>query len=259
MEINLSTPEKRNTKIKKTSMASVELLKPSKEETPHLFYLLPFIHAFRQRYSPIKRCVSYGEFPIEDRKAYLERIDFYKNEFNEETFFKYVESNIDEILNEVNLRWGLSILTCYADGHSDINIRLQANQICNLVRFDSYHLSFIDRIKFDKKEYLRISKDFFNGKPNKKIPIKHLDGFWNNIGATDSIGLLYMRNYKLITDNTLTKMFRFCITKLIFHWASLFKIGAKGNTLEGIDEFLDKYYKQAEYNEKTFNEFISNE
>ena len=259
MEINLSIPEKRNTKIKKISMASVELLNPSKEETPHLFYLLPFIHAFRQRYSPIKRCVSYGEFPIKDRKAYLERIDFYKNEFNEEIFFKYVESNIDEILNEVNLRWGLSILTCYADGHSDTNIKLQANQICNLIRFDSYHLSFIDKIKLNKIEYDKFCQDFFKDKIDKKVPIKHLDGFWNNVGTTDSINLLYMRNYKLINDNTLTKMFRFCVSKLILHWASLFKIGASGYTIEDIDKFLDKYYMAAKDNEKTFNEFISNE
>tara|TARA_B100000287_G_scaffold185324_1_gene175234 strand:- start:170 stop:895 length:726 start_codon:yes stop_codon:yes gene_type:complete len=238
-------------------MASIELLKPSIEETPHLFYLLPFIHAFRQKHSPIKKCSDYGEYQKDNHLNYLKRLDFYKKEFSEEKFFEYVESNIDEILNEVNLRWALSILTCYADGHSDTNLRLQANQICNLIRFDSYHLSFVDRVKIDKKKYNKLCNDFWKGKSIKKIPIKYLDGFWNNVGNTDSINLLYMRNYKLITDTTLTKIFRFCVSKLILHWSSLFKIGARGYTIEDIDEYLKKFYDRAEYNEKTFNDIIS--
>ena len=121
-------------------------------------------------------------------------------------------------------------------------------------------LSFVDRMQIDKLEYKKLSNEFwsnnlleYKGKEHKKVPIKYLDGFWNNIGATDSISLLYMRNYKLITNVTLSKLFRFSISKLILHWASLFKIGARGISIEEIDQFLDEYYKQAEYNERTYN------
>lgn len=243
-------------------MAGIELLVPTEDKTPHLFYLVPFIHAFRHKHGPQKRAYEYDSYPGEKEGKGLnaDKFTFYRKEFDEETFFDYVETNLDDILNEVNLRWALSIITCYADGHSNVNIRLQANQICNLIRFDSYHLSFVDRMQIDRLEYKKLSNEFwanhllqYKGRDHKKVPIKYLDGFWNNIGATDSISLLYMRNYKLITNITLSKLFRFSISKLLLHWASLFKVGAKGTSIEDIDKFLDKHYKEAEYNERTYN------
>jgi len=149
---------------------------------------------------------------------------------------------------------------CYADGHPSRDIRLQAFAVSNLIRFDTFHLSFIDNSKISYKEYLNNSLDyhengsfFLKALNHKKIPLKYLDGFWNNIGSTDSLQLVYLRAEELVTDKIVLRLFYFCVRNLVNHWGSLFKLGLKGSTFEEVKENIEKYRQTRDRNVELWN------
>jgi hypothetical protein len=244
-------------------MASFEFIDPNKDESLiHLKFLLPYIKAFRHKHGPLKRCYDHGVYPgeYEGKVANLKNFDFIRKEFNEDKFFNYVSTNLDQILNECNLRWALSILMCYVDGHPSRDIRLQALALSNLIRFDTFHLSFVDNSKLSNRDYILNSNQYtengsfyLKNKKHNKIPIKYLDGFWNNSGGTDSLQLIYMRAEELVTNKDLLEIFYFCVRKLVNHWGSLFKLGLKGQSLEDIMKGVEIYRGRRDKNVELWN------
>lgn len=244
-------------------MASFEFIDPMKDESlVHLKFLLPYIKAFRHKHGPLKRCYDHGVYPgeYEGKVADLKKYDFIRNEFNEDKFFNYVSINLNEILNECNLRWALSILMCYVDGHPSRDVKLQALALTNLIRFDTFHLSFVDNSKISHYEYLRNFEDYsengsfyLKNKKHNKVPLKYLDGFWNNIGSTDSLQLLYLRVEDLVTNKVLLELFYFCVRKLVNHWGSLFKLGVKARTFEDVSLRVEEYKQRRDKNIELWN------
>jgi hypothetical protein len=244
-------------------MASFEFLDPKTDDSlVHLKFLLPYIRAFRHKHGPLKRCYDFGVYPgeYEGKEATLDRFDFIRKEFNEDRFFNYVSVNLDQILDECNFRWALSILMCYVDGHPSRDIRLQALCLSNLIRFDTFHLSFVDNSKISNREYTVNNEKYsqhgsfyLKNKQHKKIPIKYLDGFWNNSGGTDSLQLIYLRAEELVTDKDLLKLFYFCVNKLVNHWGSLFKLGIKASSLPDVMDRVEDYRQKRDKNIELWN------
>jgi hypothetical protein len=191
-------------------MASIEFQNPKDTANVHLYKLYPYILCFRQDYGPKKHS---HDLNLGSGSKYEK---FYREEYSALDFFEYIENNIDGILEELNLRWIISILECYADGHPSSEIKLQALSLVNLARIEHIHQSYMYSLNLDRvnfyKQYESIS--------DNKVDI--CGGLCRYIGETEVHLNLMWRNLQLINHFALRKMFKFLHTEFRTKWYSSF-------------------------------------
>ena len=189
-------------------MASIEYQNPRDPRFKHLYKLHPYIICFRDARGPKKHGDDLFHFP------YIQ--EFYKDEFSISDFFEYVDNNVDEIVEELNLRWIISILECYTDGHPDTSVRLQALTLTNLVRAEHIHQSYMYTIGISRQEFIKLH----NPADNKTNIV---GGLLRYIGDGDLYVNLMWRNLELITHHTLRKFLNKFRMEFSDKWYSLFE------------------------------------